>query len=847
MKKGNMFKVNRNQAASILVFVTCSMLMVAYFVSSETFLAAQQEENDWVAHPMYISLFAGSLTPQGYSPSQIRTAYNLPSSGGANTTIAVVDAYDTPNIFDYFNTFSTQYGLPDNSTGNFIVKKMAQNITSDSGWALETCLDVECAHAIAPNATILLVEAENNTNGALLAAVDYATSQLGVVSVSMSWGGQEFLGETNYNNYESHFNKPGITFFASSGDDGTTVMWPAASARVVSVGGTTLNLNSDGTVISEVAWQNSSGGLSAYVARPGYQTSFGLPYLNRAVPDVSFDGNASTGVSVYNGAWLKVGGTSAGAPQWAAINALGLSATNANLYNRAKSAYSSYFRDITLESNYANYAGTGYDLVTGLGSPLTFNFGTSFAVSPTSGPAGDIITLNGAGFTVNSSVNISYLNPISTTWTPIISNLTTFSSNFTYSMTAPDLGQSNSSGDYPALYDNIVFRAQDNSNGRTYNTAVPFTEWRRGISQIGNVTAQGLFGNSTNLATNVFVQNGDVVPFSGEWFDPGSISLFWDNTINLGTISTDKNGFFDTTCTVPTTTAGQHTITIKDGSSNFCVNLTRLPTVANDYVNGWHTSDITINLTPDYAVNETFYSINGGTNFNVTANGDPTITTEGSNNTLEYWSIWNVYGSGLNELPHVTVTGIQLDKTPPTGSITTPSVTENPIITLTLSATDASTGIAQMRFSNDNSSWSIWEPYASSKTWTLQSGNGQKTVFVQFMNNAGLTSTFNYTLTLEAPQPTATPTPTSIASPTPTPTQTPTPSPTPQPTTNPTPSPSTVISPSSAPTSTPTSSPTSTNLPYTNPSAIPENLESVVILIMLAVLFLVVVLIRKRK
>ena len=75
-------------------------------------------------------------------------------------------------------------------------------------------------------------------------------------------------------------------------------------------------------------------------------------------------------------------------------------------------------------------------------------------------------------------------------------------------------------------------------------------------------------------------------------------------------------------------------------------------------MNGWHTSDITINLTPDYAVNETFYSINGGTNFNVTANGDPTITTEGSNNTLEYWSTWNVYGSGLNELPHVTVTGI---------------------------------------------------------------------------------------------------------------------------------------------------------------------------------------------
>ena len=181
----------------------------------------------------------------------------------------------------------------------------------------------------------------------------------------------------------------------------------------------------------------------------------------------------------------------------------------------------------------------------------------------------------------------------------------------------------------------------------SYNTTVPYTEWRRGIAQVGNLTAQGLFGNNTNLATSVFVQNGDSVPVSGEWFSPGNISLFWDNTTNLGTVSTDNNGFFNTTVTVPTTSAGQHTLTINDGAANFCLNLTRLPLVANDYVDGWHTSDFTINLTPDYAVNETFYRINGGPIFNVTANGQPKITTEGSNNTLEYWSTWNVYGTGI--------------------------------------------------------------------------------------------------------------------------------------------------------------------------------------------------------
>ena len=121
----------------MLVFVTCSMFIIAYFVPDRTFLAAQPEDN-WVAHPMYISPFAGSPTPIGYNVTQIRTAYNLPSSGGNGTTIAIIDAYDTPNILTYFNAFSNQYGLPDSSTGNFIVYKMPGTATpppSNIGWA----------------------------------------------------------------------------------------------------------------------------------------------------------------------------------------------------------------------------------------------------------------------------------------------------------------------------------------------------------------------------------------------------------------------------------------------------------------------------------------------------------------------------------------------------------------------------------------------------------------------------------------------------------------------------------------------------------------------------------------
>ena len=380
---------------------------------------------------------------------------------------------------------------------------MAQNMQSDSSWSLEACLDVEWAHAIAPNATILLVEAVAATNNALLSAVDYATRQPGVVAVSMSWGGEEFSGEINYS-YESHFSKPGITFFASSGDDGSTVMWPAASANVVSVGGTTLNLNPDGTVISETAWRNSSGGLSSYIAMPAYQANYGLTFYNRAVPDVSYNGNPSTGVPVYNGTWWKLGGTSAGAPQWAAIHALGLSATNNNLYSRAKTTYSSYFRDITQGSNYVNSTASGYDLVTGLGSPLTFKFGTSFDLFPTSGPSNGAITLSGLGFTAGSSVNISYLNPLTSTWTPIVNNLATTTENFTYTTNAPDLGLNNTAGDHQPQFDKIIFRVQDNSNRRLYNTTVPYSEWRRGFSQLSNSNANWVVWKQYKFGVNSF-------------------------------------------------------------------------------------------------------------------------------------------------------------------------------------------------------------------------------------------------------------------------------------------------------------------------------------------------------
>ena len=636
---------------------------------------------------------------------------------------------------------------------------MAGNIGTDSGWAEETCLDVEWAHAIAPDAKILLVEAKSPSESDLLQAVDYARNRPDVVSVSMSWGSNESYLETNW---DYHFTSSyGAVFFASSGDKGSGVIWPASSPNVVAVGGTTLKIDS---VISETAWSGSGGGISNFEPIPDYQTNFGLTTPKRSVPDVSYNADPSTGVSVYcNSQWLpgKMGGTSAGAPQWAAIYALDRSATNNNLYGKAKSVYSAHFRDITSGSNGGYNATIGYDYVTGLGSPLTDNFGTALTISPSSGPAGGTVTLNGVGFSLSSSANISWLNPLKSTWASIANNVTTdYAGNFAHSFNASDLLQNNLAGDNQPSFDNIVFRAQDNSNGKSYNSSVPYSEWRRGLTKICNLSATGLFGNNTDLSATAFIQNNQSIIVTGNWFNPnatGVASFFWDGTKSLGSAAIDASGQFNATFRVPTASAGQHTIAINDGAANFCINITCLPALTDNYTAGWHTIDIAIDLITDSTVNETFYKINNGPVFSVTANGQPIITTEGSNNTLEYWSTWNIYGNITKELPHITVQGIQLQKTPPQGSIQInngATSTSEAAVTLTITATDLLSGVSQIRFSNDDRLDQVpWEPYDNTASWNLTSGDGVKTVYCQIMDNAGLIANFNASIVLSTPQP----------------------------------------------------------------------------------------------
>jgi hypothetical protein len=378
-----------NRRRLVVLLISCVLLVSVVPLKNVLFsLPAVRVPalNGWTAHPCFHIRQGATSGPTGLSPAQIRAAYNLPSTGGSGT-IAIVDAYDDPTVQNDLNLFSSQFGLP---AANFEKHTMSSGIPTDGGWALEISLDVQWAHAVAPNAKILLVEATSNGGTDLLAAVDYARGRSDVVAISMSWTGSEFSTESSYDSYFT--SSYGATFFASSGDSGAGVYWPAVSAKVVGVGGTTLTFTGGGSVSSETAWSGSGGGVSAFVAEPSYQVTYGVPGANgkRAVPDVSYDADPSSGVSVYDSTpysgstgWWQVGGTSAGAPQWAAIQSLGLSATNNNFYTDAKSAsYSSYFRDITSGSN-GHPATVGYDLATGLGSPLTTNYNAPPLVSVT--------------------------------------------------------------------------------------------------------------------------------------------------------------------------------------------------------------------------------------------------------------------------------------------------------------------------------------------------------------------------------------------------------------------------------------------------------------------------------
>jgi hypothetical protein len=190
-----------------------------------------------------------------------------------------------------------------------------------------------------------------------------------------------------------------------------------------------------------------------------------------------------------------------------------------------------------------------------------------FSLSPLSGPASGQVTLNGVGIQ-SSAVNISYYNPISLQWIPVVNDYAV-STNFSLTLPGPDLQQSNPPGDNTPRNDTLIFRVQDGNS--TYTAS--YIEYCRGLTQVGTQTASGVFGSNTDLSSLVRVKSGESLAVAGKWFAPGTVTLLWDN-IALGTANVNQAGFFSTTVTVPASSVGQHTLTANNGNSNVAVTLT---------------------------------------------------------------------------------------------------------------------------------------------------------------------------------------------------------------------------------------------------------------------------------
>ncbi len=338
--------------------------------------AVAASPREMYAHPDFHAKPNASSSPTGLSPLSIDTAYTYTVSptSGTGKTIAFVDAYDDPSAANDLGVFSSQFGLPACTTANGCFQKVNQTggtryPRANSGWALEISLDVQWAHAMAPGAKILLVEASSNSFTNLMAAEDYAKSH--AQYVSNSWGGSESSGESAY---DSHFVQSGVSFFVSAGDSGLPAQYPSSSPNVISVGGTLLS-NIGLPTFSETGWSSGGGGCSAYETATAAQAAFaGYAQGNcagkRATPDVSLDADPASGVSVYDSTsyngqkgWFTVGGTSVSSPTTA-----GRAAVSGAVVNSAYVYGSSItFRDITSGNNGAPCL-SGFDLCTGRGS-----------------------------------------------------------------------------------------------------------------------------------------------------------------------------------------------------------------------------------------------------------------------------------------------------------------------------------------------------------------------------------------------------------------------------------------------------------------------------------------------
>jgi len=373
-----------------------------------------------------------------YSPQQMRNAYNatpMLNAGynGTGQTIVIIDSFGSPTVAADLAQFDTDYGLPPPPSFQILTPlgTVPFNLHDPDrlGWAQETNLDVQWAHAMAPGASIVLLTSPvSETQGVqgmpeFLKLEQYALDHhLGKI-FSQSWGtteetlftpqGKKILDGFN-DFYKQASSQQQITFLASAGDTGSvnpdvnnknylfpTVGFPASSPWVTAVGGTSLYANAAGNYQSETTWNEgigsaTGGGYSLYFKAPDYQKQTlpssvqAVSHGYRGLPDIAYDGDPLTSIPVYLGFlpdpdYYLFGGTSAGTPQLAGLIADAnqwaghpLGFLNTKLYKIAthQAQTGPVFHDITTGNNaqggIPGYSATpGWDAVTGWGSPIS--------------------------------------------------------------------------------------------------------------------------------------------------------------------------------------------------------------------------------------------------------------------------------------------------------------------------------------------------------------------------------------------------------------------------------------------------------------------------------------------
>mgnify|MGYP000157838628 CR=1 FL=1 len=508
-----------------------------------------------------------------YTPAQIRAAYQLPAlppastwstltadqraSLGAGQTIYVIAAYHNPNVAAELQAFNSQFGLPTctsvsiaptqalplaapSSTGcQFAVvysngSGMSSTAPSyNNNWSMEISLDVQWAHATAPLARIVLIEAKDANTISMLNAINLANA-MGPGVVSMSFGANEGSWVSSM---DSAFNSANMTYLAATGDSSTSsgAQWPSVSSRVLGVGGTSLASYTTSTR-SETVWANTGGNRSLYVPVPSYQTAL-VPGMGvqswRNVADVAFNADPATGQYVAvipqgqtTVSWYSMGGTSLSTPQWAGIVAI-MNAKRAlgsqgnlglvqNLLYPASSQsgfYSTLFADITSGTSGTISAASGYDIPSGLGSPnvlslLTLATASSVGSTPVvSSPpvVSSNLTINGvAGSSLSFTVSYTASNPVTWSLLNAPSGMSIDSNSGLISW------PSTVAGSY-----SVIARATDTVTGLSGQATIAINIATASAPVVRNATVQGQAGTALNYKLAVANRNPVAYALSG--------------------------------------------------------------------------------------------------------------------------------------------------------------------------------------------------------------------------------------------------------------------------------------------------------------------------------------------